>query len=74
MVDSLRMREDAFDFILAGGVFDGVPWLGEELKRRLPAIAPRGRVRRLEVEPAIGAVRLAVAEAHGGARIPEYVA
>jgi len=59
--------------VLAGGVFSGVPWLAEELRRRLPGIAPRGQVRRLEVEPAVGAVRLALAEARGGARIPAHV-
>ena len=70
----LGMRDEAFDFIVAGGVVNGVPWIAEELRRRLPAIAPRSRVRRLEVEPALGAVRLALAEARCGARIPAYVA
>jgi hypothetical protein len=28
---------------------------------------------RLELEPALGAVRLAIAEAGGGARLPAYV-
>jgi len=70
----LRMEEDAFDFVVAGGVVTGVPWIADELRRRLPAIAPRGRVKRLELEPAVGAVHLAVAEARGGARIPAYVA
>jgi N-acetylglucosamine kinase-like BadF-type ATPase len=73
VVERLKMREEAIQFVLAGGVFTGVPWLAEELSRRLPGIAPRGQVRRLEVEPAVGAVRLALAEARGGARIPAYV-
>ena len=68
------MHDEPFQFVLAGGVFAGVPWLAEELRRRLPGIAPRGQVTRLEVEPALGAVRLALAEARGGARIPAYVA
>ena len=72
VVERLRMQEEAVQFVLAGGVFTGVPWLAEELKRRLPAIAPRGQVKRLEVEPALGAVRLALAEAQGGARLPSY--
>ena len=72
VVERLQMQEQAVQFVLAGGVFSGVPWLGEELKRRLPAIAPRGQVKRLEVEPAMGAVRLALAEAAGGARLPSY--
>ncbi len=73
VVDRLAMREDVVQFVLAGGVFAGVNWLGEELRRRLPGIAPRGVVSRLEVEPALGAVRLALAEARGGARIPAYL-
>lgn len=72
VVDKLSMQEEAVQFVLAGGVFNGVPWLAEELKRRLPATAPRGQVKRLEVEPAMGAVRLAIAEASGGARLPTY--
>jgi N-acetylglucosamine kinase-like BadF-type ATPase len=72
VADRLAMREEAFDFVLAGGVFHGVPWLSDELERRLPAVAPKARVSRLAAEPALGAVRLALAEARGGARIPRY--
>ena len=74
VVERLRMRDEAVQFVLAGGVLSGVPWLAEELRRRLPGIAPRGQVKRLEVEPAVGAVRLALAEARGGARIPTPLA
>jgi N-acetylglucosamine kinase-like BadF-type ATPase len=70
VVERLQMRDEAVRFVLAGGVFSGVPWLAEELRRRLPGITPRGQVLRLEVEPAVGAVRLALAEARDGARIP----
>jgi N-acetylglucosamine kinase-like BadF-type ATPase len=69
----LGMREEPFAFILAGGVFAGVPWLGDRMSRRLPAIAPRCTVSRLPVEPALGAVRLALAEARGGAKVPPYL-
>jgi N-acetylglucosamine kinase-like BadF-type ATPase len=69
----LQMRDETFDFVLAGGVLRGVPWLADELVRRLPAIAPKASVRRLTVEPAVGAVRLALADARGGARIPAYL-
>jgi N-acetylglucosamine kinase-like BadF-type ATPase len=68
----LEMRGDAFAFYLAGGVFRVVPWLAEELPRRLVEIAPRARAEILAAEPAVGAVWLALAEAHGGARIPRY--
>jgi N-acetylglucosamine kinase-like BadF-type ATPase len=68
----LEMRGDAFPFILAGGVFPVVPWLGYEVARRLVEVAPRSQVRLLEQEPAHGAVLLALAEARGGARVPSY--
>jgi N-acetylglucosamine kinase-like BadF-type ATPase len=74
VVERLAMTEEAVRFVLAGGVFTGVPWLGDELHRRLSGVAPRGIVSRLTVEPALGAVRLALAEARGGARVPAYVA
>ena len=68
----LEMRGDAFPFILAGGVFRVVPWLVEELERRLVEVAPRCQVRLLAEEPAVGAVSLALAEAQGGADVPRY--
>jgi len=68
----LEMRGDAFTFYLAGGVFRVVPWLVEELERRLLEVAPRAQVQMLRQEPATGAVWLALAEARGGARIPQY--
>jgi len=68
----LEMRGDAFTFYLAGGVFQVVPSLASELSRRLIEVAPRSRVELLEAEPAMGAVWLALAEAHGRAQIPQY--
>ncbi len=72
VVRRLGMVGQSFVFVLAGGIFRAVPWLQEELERRLPVAAPRSRVRVLDVEPAAGAVTLALAEARGGARIPAY--
>jgi N-acetylglucosamine kinase-like BadF-type ATPase len=69
----LEMRGDTFPFILAGGVFRVVPWLSDELGRRLVEVAPRCQVRPLVEEPAVGAVALALAEAGGGARVPTYL-
>jgi N-acetylglucosamine kinase-like BadF-type ATPase len=68
----LEMRGDAFSFYLAGGVFRVVPWLADELPRRLVEVAPRAQVQMLDEEPAVGAVWLALAEARGGARVPQY--
>jgi N-acetylglucosamine kinase-like BadF-type ATPase len=73
VIDRLRLQAEAFDFVLAGGVLQGVPWLERELGLGLPAIAPRARVQRLQVEPALGAVRLALAELAGGARLPRPI-
>jgi hypothetical protein len=53
-------------------MFKAVPWLYEELERRLPLASPSSRILRLDVEPAVGAVRLALADARGAGRIPEY--
>ncbi len=68
----LDMRGDAFTCVLAGGVFKAVPWLAGELPGRLAEAAPRCQVLVLDEEPAIGAVKLALAEATGGARLPAY--
>ena len=61
-----------FTFILAGGIFKAVPWVQDELSRRLPLASPHSSVKLLEVEPAAGAVRLAIQEAGGGASVPSY--
>ena len=68
----LEMRGDPFAFLMAGSVFRVVPWLAEELPRRLIEVAPRSQARLLDHEPASGAVWLALAEARGGARVPRY--
>jgi N-acetylglucosamine kinase-like BadF-type ATPase len=72
VASQLEMRGDAFTFYLAGGVFRVVPWLTEELPRRLVEVAPRCQVQVLTEEPASGAVWLALAEARGSARLPRY--
>ncbi len=69
----LEMRGDRFPFILGGGAFRVAPSLVADLERRLAEVAPRATVRVLSEEPAMGAVRLALAEMRGGAQIPRYV-
>ena len=69
-----RTDRQAVPFILAGGIFRAVPWLEEELTRRLPVVARGAAVRLLDREPASGAVALALQEAAGGAAIPRYKA
>jgi N-acetylglucosamine kinase-like BadF-type ATPase len=73
VIGRLEMRGNAFPTILAGGIFRGIPWLVNDVTRRLSEIAPRTYVRRLEVEPAVGAVRLALAAARGSFAMPTYV-
>jgi N-acetylglucosamine kinase-like BadF-type ATPase len=73
VVSRLEMRGDLFPTILAGGIFKAVPWLAEEVMRLLLEVAPRTQARLLELEPAVGAVRLALAETRGAATIPAYI-
>jgi len=73
VIARLEMRGDAFPTVLAGGIFRGIPWLADDITGRLSEIAPRTWVRQLAVEPAIGAVRLAIAAAHGSFALPTYV-
>ena len=72
VVRRLDLLGSRFPFILAGGIFKAVPWLHEELSRRLPVVAPGSIVELLDREPATGAVRLALQEARGGAKVPSY--
>ena len=48
-------------------------WLAREVRRRMAEVAPRSSVRLLVEPPATGAVRLAIADAHGGVRVPPYI-
>jgi N-acetylglucosamine kinase-like BadF-type ATPase len=68
----LELVGEPFPFILAGGIFRAVPWLEQELSRRLPVTAPNSRTHLLSREPAEGAVALALQEARGAAQIPVY--
>ena len=69
----LEMRGDLFRTFLSGGMFRSIPWLASEVTKRLAEVAPRAMVAPLSAEPATGAVRLALAEAGGGARVPVYL-
>jgi glucosamine kinase len=68
----LDLLGQRFTFILAGGIFRAVPWLEQELERRLPVAAPNSLARLLDREPASGAVGLALQEVRGGATVPAY--
>ena len=73
VVNKLGMRGEVFPTILAGGIFKAVPWLSGQVMVLMSEIAPRTDARVLDVEPAVGAVQLALAEARGGVRLPAYV-
>jgi len=68
----LELDGEPFTFVLAGGAFQGVPWLCDQLIGRFASMAPGRRTIQLKVEPAVGAVALALAELRGGANLPVY--
>ena len=72
VMERLELAEQPFTFVLAGGMFHAVPWLCGQMQRLLPALAHQSKVMLLNEEPALGAVRLALAEIKGGARLPAY--
>lgn len=73
VITRLDMRGDPFPILLAGGVLRESTWLASEVRQRMADVAPRAMVSPLTNEPAVGAVRLAIAEANGGARVPPYI-
>jgi hypothetical protein len=54
-------------------MFRGMPSLTRDVQVRLSEVAPRSTVRVLDVEPAVGAVRLALAAARGNVDVPIYI-
>jgi len=73
VISRLEMRGEQFPILLAGGILKRSEWLAAEVARRMAEVAPRSEVRPLTHEPALGAVRLALAEARGGVRVPPYI-
>jgi N-acetylglucosamine kinase-like BadF-type ATPase len=73
VISRLEMRGEQFPILLAGGILKRSAWLAAEVARRMAEVAPRSAVLPLTNEPALGAVRLALAEATGGARLPPYI-
>jgi N-acetylglucosamine kinase-like BadF-type ATPase len=73
VIRRLDMRGEQFPILLAGGMLVESAWLAAEVRRRMAEVAPRGTVAPLTQEPAIGAVKLAIAQARGGVRVPPYI-
>jgi N-acetylglucosamine kinase len=72
VVRQLELGHERFPAILAGGVLRGLRRLGDDVARRLSESAPETDVRRLDVEPACGAVHLALASFRGTLSVPQY--
>jgi N-acetylglucosamine kinase-like BadF-type ATPase len=73
VIERLGMRGQTFQVVLSGSMFRLIPWLAEDVTRRMAEVAPRATVARLTTEPARGALHLALKELRGGARIPTYI-
>jgi N-acetylglucosamine kinase-like BadF-type ATPase len=73
VITKLGMRGDQFRMVLSGGIFHALPSLAADVTTRLPEVAPRALAHVLDVEPAVGAVRLALAAARGRTVLPSYV-
>jgi N-acetylglucosamine kinase-like BadF-type ATPase len=73
VISRLGMRGHVFPTVLAGGILRGLPWLAADVAARVVEIAPRTEARVLRVEPAVGAVRLALHTARGETAVPTYI-
>jgi N-acetylglucosamine kinase-like BadF-type ATPase len=73
VIERLGMRGQPFQTVLSGSMFRLIPWLADDVARRLAEVAPRSTVSRLMAEPARGAVHLALAKARGTVRVPPYI-
>jgi N-acetylglucosamine kinase-like BadF-type ATPase len=73
VITRLEMRGQAFGTVLAGGMFRVIPWLADNVTDRLAEVAPRTSASTLMVEPAVGAVHLAVRELRDGVKVPSYL-
>lgn len=73
VIGRLGMRGDVFGTVLAGGIFHAIPALVADVQTRLSEVAPRSETQLLDVEPAVGAVRLALAAAQDRVTIPSYI-
>jgi len=62
VIQALGMAEEPVDVVLSGGVFRAGELVIEPFVRAVQDIAPQARAIRLEKEPAVGAVRLALQE------------
>jgi len=72
VIEQLGMRGERFRVVLAGGLFKMAPVLASMLETLVAEVAPKASVGVLTDEPALGAVRLALAASRGTLRLPVY--
>jgi N-acetylglucosamine kinase-like BadF-type ATPase len=68
-----RLELSGCDVVLAGGIFRAVPRMCDAVTAQLASRLPGASARRLDVEPALGAVRLGLRAAAGDSVVPVYV-
>ena len=68
-----RLDLRACPVVLAGGIFRAVPRMREAVTVQLSARLPGVSIRPLDVEPALGAVRLALRAVRGPSPVPIYI-
>ena len=73
VISQLELRDSTFVTVLSGGMFRGIPQLVDVLRHRIHQHAPNSDIRLLDVEPAAGAVRLAIAAATGPLQLASYI-
>ncbi len=73
VVAKLGMRGLPFRTVLTGGVFRGIPAMVDAVAAGMAEVAPRSAVSCLAVEPAVGAVTLALEAARGRVAVPSYL-
>jgi glucosamine kinase len=59
--------------VLGGGILTSLSRYGGVVRRHLARLLPEAAIRSLDVEPAIGALRLAVKLTKGDVRLPSYI-
>lgn len=59
--------------VLGGGILRSLPLYADLVRRQLTQTLPGVQIQMLDVEPAVGAVRLAVKLVRGGVALPEYI-
>jgi hypothetical protein len=54
-------------------MFRLIPWLVDDVTKRMAEVAPRATIGRLTAEPAMGALHLALRTLRGHVRVPTYI-